>query len=160
MEKMSYMSKSDESVLQILCAVALIGLALSLPFAAYYLLRHGFSTDILLILVAGTMGSYALVTSTFILYCLSLFICRLIESVILIADVLPLKDDDIPMWAQKAPWADRIRPGSAQEDDSTLTWAQSFKKAAVLLIACTSIFAILFLLILLFSAGSKRMSDV
>lgn len=116
---MSY--KFDESMTRILWAVAITGFALSLPFAAYNLARHGFSTDILLILFAGTIGAYLLFAAPFLLYGFTFIIGLIIQGVFL--GLLP------------------------QEGDDTLTWVQSFKRAAVLLIASIVFFAALFLVL-------------
>lgn len=92
---MSY--KFDESMTRILWAVAITGFALSLPFAAYNVLRHGFSTDLLLILFSGTMGAYTLAAAPFLLYGLGYLIGRIIQIVFL--GMLPQEDDDTLTWA-------------------------------------------------------------
>jgi hypothetical protein len=116
---MSY--KLDESMTRILWAVAITGFALSLPFAGYYILRHGFSTVVLAILFAGTIGAYALVAATVCLWGLCFLVGRIIKLVF-----------------------DGILP---QDGDETLTWPQSFMRAAVLLVASIVIIAVLFFLL-------------
>lgn len=116
--------KIDESMARILWAVPITGFALSLPFAAYYVLHHGFSTVVLVILFVGAVGSYVIVGATGCLWGLCFLVGRIIKIVF-----------------------DGILP---QDGDETLTWPQSFKRAAVLLVVSIVFFAALFLL---FSGG-------
>ena len=113
--------KFDESMTRILSALAITGFALSLPFAAYYVFRHGFSTVVLVILFGGTIGAYVLIGAMGCFWCLCVLIGRIIKIVF---------DGMLP-----------------QDGDETLTWPQSFMRAAVLLVASIVIFAVLFLLL-------------
>jgi hypothetical protein len=114
--------KFDESMTRILSALAITGFALSLPFAAYYVFRHGFSTVVLVILFGGTIGAYVLIGATASLWALCFLIGRIIKIVF---------DGMLP-----------------QDGDETLTWPQSFMRAAVLLVASIVLFAVLFLVIM------------
>lgn len=113
--------KFDKSMARFLCALVVIGFTLSLPFAAYYVLRYGFSTVVLAILFAGTVGSYVIIGAMGCLWCLCVLIGRIIKIVF-----------------------DGLLP---KDSDETLTWTESFKRAAALLVASIVIFAVLFLLI-------------
>ena len=113
--------KFDESMTRILWAIAITGFALSLPFAIYYALRYGFSTVVLAIPFANTIGAYVLVAAAVSLWVLCFLISRIIKIVF-----------------------DGMMP---QEGDETLTWPQSFMRAAVLLAGAIVFFAVLFPLV-------------
>jgi hypothetical protein len=114
-------TKFDKSMFRILWALAITGFTLSLPFAAYFALRYGLHVEFLLIPFMGAIGAYALVTATFCLWGMCVFIGRIIK--IAFDGLLP------------------------QDGDEILTWLQSFKTAAVLIVSSIVIFAILFLLL-------------
>jgi len=114
--------KFDESMTRILSAIAITGFALSLPFAAYYVFHHGFSTVVLVILFGGTIGAYMLIGAMGCFWCLCVLIGRIIKIVF-----------------------DGLLP---KDSDETLTWPESFKRAAALLVASIVIFAVLFLVIM------------
>jgi hypothetical protein len=115
-------TKFDKSMARILWALAITGFALSLPFAAYYVFRYGVYTYVPMFLFAGTMGAYGIVALLLCLWALCFLIGRIIKIVF---------DGMLP-----------------QDGDETLTWPQSFMRAAVLLVASIVLFAVLFLVIM------------
>ena len=84
--------------------------------------HHGFSTVVLVILFGGTIGAYMLIGAMGCFWCLCVLIGRIIKIVF-----------------------DGLLP---KDSDETLTWPESFKRAAALLVASIVIFAVLFLVIM------------
>ncbi len=59
-QPMFYMPPDPDPIKQAFAAAAIIGVALSLPFAVYHMVRHGFSDVILLFPFGGAMTTYVL----------------------------------------------------------------------------------------------------
>ncbi len=114
---------SGRSLKRFLWALAGIGFTLSLCIATLYMLRNGFSDagHILCILFIGLVVTYSLAVGPFLLYGISLVICVLIEFAF--SGLFP------------------------KEVEGLLTWRQSFKRAARLVITSVLFFGLLFLLV-------------